>query len=1424
MSKKISHRLTSIVSMVLSVIMVLSSGSFTSVFADTLTQGKWTVENTGSGGVASFEGLDLKYYSKGTDITAGASGGMDYVRSSNSNGKAANGIVTTDDAKCSYVEFIPTVDGTLKAFIGNAPTKQGFVSVTAPDGTQTCISGTAGFYPCGPDNIDLPGFKLTQEAKWATIEMEVLADYKYYITVTGSKMLFYSPEFTPYVDVKGSINDAYNLSEYKIKFTNLTTGEAKEATVNGKSYSITLKPGYEYSASLSGEMAVEYSITADTRRVKVEPGNAITADLTIGESVSYPISGTISGMAGDIPADTKLTFIPKDTSFENVIADIDKAAKTYSARLAADVEYSLALDGAYDYTLSEAITVNQSTADPLTKNVVLKAVPVYNVSGKFLGLTQVRGKYETLNASPSAISFENVKDGYKYTGTVSNGTYSVSLRDGSYQASITDDGYSTSTHVTVNGGAVTRDLLLKDESPKTVPYAETLNVGADKPYKTVQAAVDAAAAMTRTAEQRVTIKIDPGTYREQVVINVPNITLSSNGGSRDDTKITWYYGIGYKYYSAVGSVYSPYADYDKFTKGDVVSYWGAAVMPQAGATGFRAENICFENSFNKYMTDEEIADGVEINGKESITVIRNEATDVGTKAATERAAALVNYADQVEFKDCSFLGSQDTLYTSNKSAFKLYFKNCYIEGQTDFICGTGDVIFDGCELNFCGYKSGASAGYLTANSCAKDNMASAGYIFRGCYVSYGSRDVTPGYYGRMWGDAAKVAFIDTQLQKPDMIVAAGWNEMKVKPDSPDVNLVEYNTTYNGEKIDTTGRVNGVKDTLDKSAYSVDSVFISKGWTPAYYTAAATDAPVLEAEPTFFSNGDLNTPNPGETVTLVYELGDKWAADDASIISWYAVEEGFDDSSLENLLKSATLLKTSSAVSSSKIQIPMECAGKYLMAVITPMTTAGIKGTPKFHIEKTKAVSNTWSDPDNQGSIAPGSGINVYLAGDSTVKDYSAKGLNSGGKITNSGSWGEFLYNFFDDRYVTVNNYANGGRSTRSFVNEGSLDKILANIKEGDYLFIQFGHNDCANGTGYDTERFVPLYTPATKGQSPYPVIKPEESMKTPTPSGFNYGATYYAWNCGATYKGFLQYYIDKTLEKGAVPVIVTPVSRLYYDYENGKIKHHHDADATDNPATMDYLTSGDAYVTACKEIYEANKDRGVLFLDAFNLTKSLYEKAYADCGSDAYGTAIMGVGDKTHSNKTGGVIQAGLIAKWIQEAGISISKYVVQPETAYGENDTHDFIFTIKDKKFTAKDNDYKENAYWTEYGQKLFDAIGSGETDPQPPVTDDEIKAEVSGSNITFIAGVDNLKYKETGFVFKSNGKEYTYSTNTVYTSIKGSAVKPGDIGKAFEYAYTITDVPSTDTQIEVIPYVVTQSGEKVLSSGKSFSLASVQ
>jgi biopolymer transport protein ExbD len=100
----------------------------------------------------------------------------------------------------------------------------------------------------------------------------------------------------------------------------------------------------------------------------------------------------------------------------------------------------------------------------------------------------------------------------------------------------------------------------------------------------------------------------------------------------------------------------------------------------------------------------------------------------------------------------------------------------------------------------------------------------------------------------------------------------------------------------------------------------------------------------------------------------------------------------------------------------------------------------------------------------------------------------------------------------------------------------------------------------------------------------------------------------------------------------------------------------------------------------------------------------------------------MAIGDSTHSNKTGGVIQAGLIAKWIQDADVSASQYVIQPVTAYGENPDGEYVFTIKDSKFTAKDNSYVENEYWSNFGQKLFDSIGGNSTvEPEEPDNTDK-------------------------------------------------------------------------------------------------------
>lgn len=1323
------------------------------------THGDWTIEydSTATEYKATFGTTGFVYHSPGAEDNSkavidavGSYNGKYAVKSNNINGANSKGVVAKTG---SYADYTAPCAGTLTVYVGSVVGKSCFVSTAsaALGNFATASDKTISTYPEG--NV----VSVAAAGNWYVVDVEVEAGTTYYITVSDSKMVCYGAEFVPYTNLSGSITGVSGLSG--LKFVSKTTAIETAAALDGASYSVTLKPG-EYTLAITGADASNYGISSSSRTVTVEASTTAspkeqTHNITVQEATTYTVEGTISGVE-TLPGDLSFVFVPEDTtSYEEVTASVE--GLSYSALLMANVEYTLELKGAKDYRLDGTITVTGDGSASVTKNVSLIAVDKYAVSGKFLGLGETRGDYiELSTVTPSKITFTNVDDGYVYMGTASAGSYTVSLRDGAYVASITASGYSTSTHVTVDGAEVSRDLLLKDTSTPSVAYADTIYVGKDKAYKTVQAAVDATAAMTRDSNQRVTIKVDPGTYREQVIIGTPNITLESNGGTRDNTKITWYYGIGYVYYSAVEGYYDPYADYDQYEKSGVTA-WGSSVVTLAAAKGFRAKDITFENSFNKYMTDEEIKDGVEARPSAytdaTITLARKENTNVESKAATERGAAVVNYADQLEFMNCAFIGSQDTLYTGNR-AYDSYYKNCYIEGMTDFIYGNGDVIFDGCELNFCGYTDASvNSGYLTAHQGSASYPATDGYIFRNCYISYGStRTHSPSYLGRMWGDRATVAYINTSLEDADMIVAAGWGSMSGKnPTDAGMKLVEYNTTYNGEKISTSGRAAGAVDTIQADQYTVQKVFIDNGWTPSYYTAETDTVPEFATDPTWGeSNGDLNAPNPGETVSVAYALGSDWADNDASKINWYALDADYDSTSLETILESATLLKTSSAVQSKKFQLTMDCAGKYIMAVVTPMTLNGLAGAAKYVINTNSLVSSTWNNPDDAGSIAPGEGINVYLAGDSTVKDYSAAGIYNGGSILAEGSWGEFIQYFFNDQAVTINNYAQGGRASRSFINEGKLDTILANIKEGDYLFVQFGHNDCANDASNYSDRFVPLYTADTKAQttlgsggyptSGFPTIKPTESMKNS--SGI------YDWNCGATYKGFLQVYIDEALAKGATPVIVTPVARVYYD--GGKIKAHHDAPEAKavSGITEGYGTEGDAYVTACRELYEENIAAGknVLLLDAFAITKKMYEDAYANGGGANTGYAIMsvktdGTADYTHNNKTGGVIEAGLIAKELQDMNLSISEYIIQPTKVYGEETNGEYIFTIdKNGVFTAKDKSLTENEYWTEYGQNLFDTIGGG-VEPEKEVllnftTDEALALYETNAETTFTDG----------------------------------------------------------------------------------------
>lgn len=270
-----------------------------------------------------------------------------------------------------------------------------------------------------------------------------------------------------------------------------------------------------------------------------------------------------------------------------------------------------------------------------------------------------------------------------------------------------------------------------------------------------------------------------------------------------------------------------------------------------------------------------------------------------------------------------------------------------------------------------------------------------------------------------------------------------------------------------------------------------------------------------------------------------------------------------------------------------------------------------------------ACSNN-NPPENLDGLPTDKTPTLYLAGDSTVQTYKTEQYIAG--------WGQYL-SYFLESEVQVVNAAKGGRSSRSFINEGRLyeygsysfsenggKSIGETIKAGDFLFIQFGHNDddTKKTSDYSTmyNRMVPLGTPDANGI--YPVTAPTNGAEgrddgrnviTYLPTEYTshvsstgsalteiakYGDYYYAYDCGGTYKWFLKQYVDFARSKGAIPVLMTPVARVSFN-SNGTLK--------DGPG----LHGADfAYVKAVKQLAEEEK---CLLIDNFAATKVMLETA-----------------------------------------------------------------------------------------------------------------------------------------------------------------------------------------------------------------------
>lgn len=149
---------------------------------------------------------------------------------------------------------------------------------------------------------------------------------------------------------------------------------------------------------------------------------------------------------------------------------------------------------------------------------------------------------------------------------------------------------------------------------------------------------------------------------------------------------------------------------------------------------------------------------------------------------------------------------------------------------------------------------------------------------------------------------------------------------------------------------------------------------------------------------------------------------------------------------------------------------------------------------------------------------------IWLIGDSTVADYSLEKEYQSKRYPITG-WGQVFQNFFvkdslkqieqliTADSVVIDDRAKGGRSTRTFFQEGRWREIHNQIKLGDLVLIQFGHNDAAVNK---TERYV-------------------------NEQG---------------YQEFLRLYVNQTREKGGIPILLTPVARNY-PWENGHLENVH---------------------------------------------------------------------------------------------------------------------------------------------------------------------------------------------------------------------------------------------------------------------------
>lgn len=183
--------------------------------------------------------------------------------------------------------------------------------------------------------------------------------------------------------------------------------------------------------------------------------------------------------------------------------------------------------------------------------------------------------------------------------------------------------------------------------------------------------------------------------------------------------------------------------------------------------------------------------------------IENNAAQLG------QAVALHTEGDRLVFINCRLLGNQDTIYTG-KQGTRLYFKDCYIEGTTDFIFGPSTALFQNCTIH------SKRNSYITAASTPQE--IEVGYVFKNCKLT-AAPEIEKVYLGRPWRPYASTVFINCEMGKH--IRPEGWHNWGKVDNEKTARYAEYGNT--GEGASTAKRVKWGKQLTKKEVATYEDL-------------------------------------------------------------------------------------------------------------------------------------------------------------------------------------------------------------------------------------------------------------------------------------------------------------------------------------------------------------------------------------------------------------------------------------------------------------------------------------------------------------------------------------------------------------------------------------------------------------------------